>query len=335
MRKWMRATLRTGLLMAACVAVAAPAWAQLGSVQGQVVDEDGNPVAGATIIYEFYGERDYRFEGESNEDGEFTRAGLFAVGGYWMIMAETETAAGFVSNIEVPIGDVVDDITITVRQGFALPDSTADLSVAEAEERNARMAELRSIFAEVTLALETGDYASALTALQAAADRVEGCAECYLRMGDVHFDQGSYEESEEAYNTAIEYDENSAQAYDGLAALYNSQQRFAEAGEASAKAAEIRSLTGEFQDATSLFNAGAILVNSGDMTAAQKQFEAAIAADPQMAEAHYQLAMTHINQGNIAEAIPALEQYLSLAPDGPNAPTAEMMLPELEKMLSQ
>jgi tetratricopeptide (TPR) repeat protein len=68
------------------------------------------------------------------------------------------------------------------------------------------------------------------------------------------------------------------------------------------------------------------------MAGAQAQFERAIKADPAMAEAHYQLAMTLINQGKIAEALPPLEQYLSLAPSGPNAETAKMMLPELQKM---
>jgi len=34
----------------------------------------------------------------------------------------------------------------------------------------------------------------------------------------------------------------------------------------------------------------------------------------------------------VGEAIKALEQYLSLAPDGPNAQMAKDMLPELRKM---
>ena len=114
--------------------------------------------------------------------------------------------------------------------------------------------------------------------------------------------------------------------------LYNSQKKFAEAGEASAKASELRGASGGGGDATSLYNAGAIFVNQGKMVEAQAEFEKAIQADPTMAEAHYQLAMTLINQGKVGEAVKALEQYLSLNPTGPNAQTAKDMLPELQKM---
>src|SRR5690606_13733586 len=66
---------------------------------------------------------------------------------------------------------------------------------------------------------------------------------------------------------------------------------------------------------------------------AKAQFQRALQLDPTMAEAHYQLAMTFINEGNVAEAVKALEQYLTLAPNGPNAQMAKDMLPEPKKMM--
>lgn len=325
MRKWMAATCRTGLLTAACLAVVAPVYAQgedaagVGSVRGIVVDDAGTPVAGATVTLQIGGESPQMYEVVSGPDGAFAQDGMKT--GAWLLIAETDGASGYVANVAVPAGGAADTGSVMVRTGFEVPDSPAE--------------EIGGLFDSINLALDAGDSVAAMNALETAAERVYHCSECYLRMGDIYFEDGADDEAESAYLQAIEYDDTLAAAHDGLAALYNRQQRFEEAGQASARANELRAASGEAQDATSLFNAGAILVNSGDMAGAQAQFEQAIAADPTMAEAYYQLAMTLVNQGNVVEAVPALEQYLELAPDGPNAATAEMMLPELQKMMPQ
>jgi tetratricopeptide (TPR) repeat protein len=325
-------TLRAGMLMAVGLAVALPAYAQLGSVSGRVVDQEGNPVADAELVFEFVGEMNYRFEGKTQENGTYVRAGLSAVGGRWTIIARKDGMAGFISNVDVPLSDVIELDDIVIIPGGATPDSALNMSEAEMAERNRQAMALKSLFDEVNVALEADAFDEAITKLNEAAGRVNECSECYLRLGDVYVKKGELDTAEEAYQQAIDYDPTSAEGYDGLAAVYNDQRKFTEAAEASMKASELRGSGGGVQDATSLFNAGAIFVNSGNMVEAQAQFEKAIAADPTMAEAHYQLAMTLINQGKIAEAIPALEQYLTLAPDGPNAETAKMMLPELQKM---
>jgi regulator of sirC expression with transglutaminase-like and TPR domain len=51
-----------------------------------------------------------------------------------------------------------------------------------------------------------------------------------------------------------------------------------------------------------------------------------------MADAYYQLGLAFVSMGNAAEAIKSLEQYLALAPKGPNAQMAKDMLLELKKM---
>jgi tetratricopeptide (TPR) repeat protein len=320
-----------GILLALCIAVAAPAYAQLGSLKGRVVDEAGNPVPDAELTFEYAGEMNYRFEGKTDSKGEWIRAGLYAVGGRWTITAKKDNRAGFVSNVDVPLGAVGEIGDIVVRPGGTIPEA-GGLSDAQAEARNRQQAELKKLFDEVSAALATDAYADAITKLTEATTKVENCAICYARLGDVYVRQDDLAQAETAYKKAIELDPTAPDPHDGLAVLYNSQKKFAEASEASAKAAELRGAGGGGGDATSLYNAGAIFVNQGKMVEAQAEFEKAIAADPTMAEAHYQLAMTHINQGKVGEAVKALEQYLSLGPTGPNAQTAKDMLPELKKM---
>jgi TolA-binding protein len=49
-----------------------------------------------------------------------------------------------------------------------------------------------------------------------------------------------------------------------------------------------------------------------------------------MAEAHYYYGMCLVNEGNVADAKTALQKYLQLAPNGPNAATAKSILDSMQ-----
>ena len=82
-------------------------------------------------------------------------------------------------------------------------------------------------------------------------------------------------------------------------------------------------------DPVTVYNQGIIYWNAQKFIEAQMQFEQTIALDPAHAEAHYFLAMTNLNQGNMANALTALEAYVELAPDGQYADQARAMIPQL------
>lgn len=314
-----------GILIAACLALvvsAAPAEAQLGSLQGRVVDEQGTPVAGAQVTLEFKGELNYKFQVTTDERGEWTRAGLMAVGGRWTVTATKDGKTGFVSNVEVPLNSASTVPDITIVEGGAA-------SAEEAAAREKEMAAVKGLLAEADAALAANDLQTGAAKLQEAVEKLPTCDMCYVQLGTIYQRLEQHEQAEAAYQKAIEIKADSAEAYDGLAALYNTMGRIDDAAAASAKAMELQGGGG---DATSAYNAGAIMMNAGKVEEAQRQFQRAIQLDPTLAEAHFQLGMTHINTGNVGEAIKALEQYLQLAPDGPNAQMAKDMLPELQKM---
>ena len=80
-----------------------------------------------------------------------------------------------------------------------------------------------------------------------------------------------------------------------------------------------------------MFNQGVVLWNGGKVADAKKAFESAIQANPNHAEAHYQLGMALVNEGNLASAATEFETYLKLAPEGPNAATAKGLVAQLKK----
>ena len=61
------------------------------------------------------------------------------------------------------------------------------------------------------------------------------------------------------------------------------------------------------------------------MAEAKGLFEQVIAANPNHAEAHYQLGMALVNEGNLKGAATEFETYLKLAPNGPNAAQAKAL----------
>jgi len=56
-----------------------------------------------------------------------------------------------------------------------------------------------------------------------------------------------------------------------------------------------------------------------------------VAANPNHAEAHYQLGMALVNEGKLPEAATEFDTYLKLAPSGPNAATAKGILATIKK----
>ena len=80
-----------------------------------------------------------------------------------------------------------------------------------------------------------------------------------------------------------------------------------------------------------VYNQGIILWNQGKIAEAKAKFEEALKADPNHADAHYQLGMALLNEGKLPDAVGAFEKYLSLAPTGQFAAQAKAMVAQLKK----
>ncbi len=79
------------------------------------------------------------------------------------------------------------------------------------------------------------------------------------------------------------------------------------------------------------FNLGAMAFNENRREEAAANFQKAIEANPNHAEAHLQLGKCLVGLGKFPEAIAHLEQYLSLEPKGMHAGEAQSMLAQLKK----
>lgn len=303
------------------LALGAQAFAQsTGMVRGVVKDASGKPVEGAKITIDADANNRH-FETKSDKKGEFLQIGL-APGAY-KVTAEKDKVVSAPSNVTVRIA-AGNPITLVLGAGGGMSPEAAAKATA-----------MKKAFEEGVAASRAGNHDAAITSFQSAAEMNPNCFDCYYNIAYSQTQKKDYDKAEAAYKKAIELKADYAEAYSGLANVYNAQRKFDEAATASAKAMELSgggaAGAAGGGNADAMFNQGVILWNAGKIPEAKKQFEGAIAANPNHAESHYQLGMALVNEGNLAGAATEFETYLKLAPSGPNAATAKGILGTLKK----
>ena len=304
------------------LSLALPAAAQsTGMVRGSVKDATGKPVEGAKISIDADANNRH-FETKSDKKGEFVQIGLPP--GAYKVSAEKDKLGAPPQPVQVRIGSGA-PITIVIGAGGG----------GATPEMAAKNAELKKTFEEGVAASRAGNHDAAIAAFTKAAELNANCYDCYYNIAFSESQKKDYDKAEAAYKKAIELKADYAEAYNGLANIYNATRKFDEAAAASAKAMELSGgaagAAAGGGNADAMFNQGVILWNAGKIPEAKKQFEGAIAANPNHAESHYQLGMAMVNEGNLAGATAEFETYLKLAPTGPNAATAKGILGSLKK----
>ncbi|HEV8208860.1 MAG TPA: tetratricopeptide repeat protein [Vicinamibacterales bacterium] len=304
------------------LALGSPAFAQsTGMIRGVVKDAAGKPVEGAKVNIDSEANNRH-FDTKSDKKGEFLQIGLAP--GPYKVTAEKDKVASAPTPITVRIASA-SPITLVLGGGGA---------GGASPEAAAKSAALKKTFEEGVAASRAGNHDAAIASFQAAAELNPNCFDCYYNIAYSESQKKDWDKAEVAYKKAIELKADYAEAYSGLANVYNASRKFDQAAAASAKAMELSgsapgALAGGNADA--MFNQGVILWNAGKIPEAKKQFEGAVAANPNHAESHYQLGMALVNEGNLAAAATEFETYLKLAPTGPNAATAKGILGSLKK----
>jgi tetratricopeptide (TPR) repeat protein len=79
-----------------------------------------------------------------------------------------------------------------------------------------------------------------------------------------------------------------------------------------------------------LYNRGADLYNSGQIPEAKAIFEQILLGQPDHAKTHYMLGLCYVGEDDKPKAKEHLARFLELAPDDPDAATAQEMIKYLE-----
>ena len=295
-------------------ALAAPVSAQTGQVKGKITDAEGKPVEGAKVTIQLV-DNNTKFELKTKKNGEFMQIGLQP--GQYKITAEKDgLSASKTSRISLDMAEV----NLTLTKGGM---STEGMSKEDRAKAEAKVAGIKAAYTEAAQLTNAGKFDEAIAKFNEVLKDVQKCTECYLGIAMANAGKKDYAASEAAYKKALELDPNSADAYNGLATIYNDQKKFAEAKEMSAEAMKRMTAGGGSGNADQLYNAGVISWNANEFAKAQEQFAAAVAANPNHAESHFMLGQCNLNLGKLPEAAKEFETYTKLAPNGPNAEKAK------------
>jgi tetratricopeptide (TPR) repeat protein len=313
--------LTNALLVAASVAVAAPAFAQTGRIQGKVVDSAGKAVPDVKIVVtEIPSSGGQKWEGKSDKNGNYI-IGTIPKSGAYLVHAE-KTGVG------------VDEQRATVKLGdFTNLNFSLSNKPLVSEEQATKNQAIKKFFEDGVAAANANNHEAAVAAFTQAAAAMPTCSDCYFNVGVSQTALKNYDAAEAAYKKAIELKPAYPEAYNAMAAMYTAQKKMDLAAAASSKAAELSAAAPGGGSAESMYGAGVGLWNANKFPEAQSAFEAALKSDPNYADAHFMLAKVFLNLGKLPEAAGEFQAYLKAAPTGKNAAEAQTTYDALKPML--
>lgn len=291
--------------------LALPAQAQTGTARGLVLDEEGQPIADASVVLESLGDIARKYETKTNKKGEFTRVGLRA--GPYRVTVSKEGFTPGTSDVKVPLGE-----TIRIEPFRLGP---------EAKEAESAAEELQRQFAEAVRLQNAGKLDEAEAIYKALLEVAPDVPEVHVNLGYVYAARKDWASAEASYLKALELRPGAVDATAALGTVYRETGRQQMALELVERTASENP-----DDAQAQLNKAVYLIAANENERAIEALEAAIAADPELAEAYFRLGALMVGQGNVPEAIANLEKYLSLAPgETENAATARQLLEALRK----
>lgn len=336
--------------------------AQTSQIEGQVKDENGQPLKDALIKIE---RKDIKgnYKVKTKKKGDYLHAGL-PLGTYDVVLEVGGKDVDRVNGVRTRLGEptvISFDLQATKQKQAAMqqaaetgqltqeqqrdmsPEQKAAIEKAM-KERQAAMAknkELNDSFNAGMEALKTKQFDQAVAAFEKASTMDPkqhviwgNLAEAYSEIGKTKTgaeQEAALAKAVENYNKALELVPNDASYRNNLALVYARAKKFPE-------------MEGELNKAVQLdptnagryyFNMGAVLTNAGQQDPACNAFKKAIEADANYADAHYQygicLTGKAVTKADGSLTFPegtaeAFQAYLSLRPDGPHAASAKGML---------
>lgn len=338
------------------------AMAQTGAIEGIVKGGDGKGLQGAMIYIE---RTDIKgnYKVKTNKKGEFFHAGLPL--GTYTVKCEVEgKIVDQVGNIRTRLGDPI-PVNFDLQQQMARqqamqkaaesgqvteemkrdmsPEQKAAMEKAM-KERSAAMAKnkaLNDAFNGGMEAMKAGQWDAAIEQFNKASEMDPKQHVIWAQLADSYNglakaktgaeSDAASAKAVEAYSKAIELKPDDASYINNNALTLARLKKYAEAQTELEKAAALNPAgAGQY-----FFNLGAIYTNTGQYDPAAVAFKKAMEAVPPYAEAFYQYAMSITGKATVkadgTTVYPddmklALQKYLEVAPEGPNAATAKTFL---------
>jgi Tfp pilus assembly protein PilF len=337
----------------ACLLVlfSASAFAQMGSIQGKVVGEDGQIVQNA-VIKIVRNDIKGQYQTKTNRRGEYFHAGLPAgrATNYTVTVAIGGKDVDMRQGVVVPLGEPVAG-NLTADQTRGMSDDQREQLEKVMKERSAQLAKNKELSESFNLGMEAmkaQQYQPAVDNFLKASEvdpkqnAVWGqLAEAYSMLAQQKTgaeQQDLLAKSIGAFQKAMELKPDDAAYHNNFALVLVRAKKVPEAQAALEKAAALDPPNaGKYY-----YNLGAVMMNTGQLDSAGEAFKKAISLTPNYAAAQFQYGLYLLGKAQIAPdgkiqppdgTREALQEYLKLEPNGPNAEQAKGILASLDSAI--
>lgn len=312
------------LAVLACVIVlSASAYAQAGRgkarLSGSVVDEAGQPVAGAEVKIEF--EKGGLVEKTTtNKKGEFFFIGL----GTGQVIVSA-VADGFLENsINTRVSQLADGarnfVSVVLKEDkekkMRLKDAAA---LEELEKGNALFNERK--------------FDEALVIYQDFATKNPAVYQIFFNIGDVFREQGEFDKANEQYLLVQAKAKEKAdiilqaKALASLGEVCLRQEKLKEAGDYFTQSIALNP-----KDEILAYNVAEIFFGRNQTDKAIEYYKLATQIKPEWSEPYLKMGYAYLNKGDMKLAIESLNEFLKRDPESPQAPVVKGLIDSLSKV---
>lgn len=294
-------------------------FAQSGRVSGIVVDENGNPIAGAEVVAEAdTGTGNQSFEATSSEQGRFVLLGFSS--GVWSFSGSLDgyvpgnvvsrVSQGSNADIELILTKIPHRLVTALGEEVM---AGLDPDVIEAELENAENA------------FNSEDWDTAITLYHSLLEKIPQMTNLLLIIGNSHRAKGENTAALDTYDRLLASDPDNEDAKAEIARTKLIMGDF-EAG-SSGLAAAASGLDANRED---LYNMGEVEFAQGNIDGAEEWYQKASATDPNWAKPFFKLALVALNRGEIETAKQFFEKVVALEPDSEEGTQAKATLDALQ-----
>ena len=298
-----------GLMVFASASLLALQRMGTGVIVGTVLDEEGNPIVGATIKA-YIKEYDEELTTTTNNRGRF-RFSRLGTGLYEF----TAVAPGY-----QPM-----TITLQISQAARNPDLEFVLKkltgeiIAEADPNYPLIKEGNELF-------EQGRYDEAIEQFQQVVNSAPEYFKYYVNLGNCYREKGEYQKAIDNYMKVLEQEPDETAALLNIGESYVLMDKMEEGINYFEKV-----IAQNPTDPVIFYNLAEVYARVGNHEKALESYQKAAELKPEWETPYLKMGYSYVALERKEEAIKVFEKFLELAPDSPDAPLVKQFLEQLRK----
>jgi tetratricopeptide (TPR) repeat protein len=293
-----------------------------GRINGVVVDEQGNPVQGATILVESL-KYETKLHGQSDDKGRFAVAGMGT--GPWRITASKQ---GYASS----------SVDMNVSQLRRNPPITFTLKKLEGHAALKTDKAASELFDKGDLLIQQEKYDEALGVFESFREKYPeiyqvhlNIGTCFLKMGELDKAEAEFklvlDKAREKFGDYTQDPQSSLRAFTGLGEVYTQRSEFDEARDHFTKALEISK-----EDEVAAYNVGEVFFSHKQVDEAIKYYEMAIEINRDWSKPYLRLGYAYLNKADFDKSLEYFNKFIEMDPENPEVPNVKNVIAAVEKM---